>query len=226
MRTTDPRENGHRYWGFAAGPTRLVVERTRAATAMSRVMLGATGLGAGETVLDLGCGPGTYFPYLWTAVGESGQVVGVDNSPGMLVRARARVAEAGWVNVAAEAADATTADLGTARFDAAFALYSLSAMPDIGAAVQRVHEALRPGGRLFVADVRLVPGGRTAPLVRLMRGAYRRFAGATGQDVLPYLKAAFGAVTHVGRAGQPLGDGAAVEARHWPPLMMVMATKS
>ncbi len=66
----------------------------------------------------------------------------------------------------ARVADATDpslpADLGPSRFDAAFAMYSISAMPDIAAAVALAYEALRPGGRLFVADVRLVPGGRAA----------------------------------------------------------------
>jgi hypothetical protein len=101
------------------------------------------------------------------------------------------------------------------------AQYSFSAMPDIGAAVRRAHDALRPGGRLFVADVRLVPGGRTAPLVRLLRAAYRRLAGATGEDVLPHLVETFGSVTHVG------GDGTPVEnaVRPWPPLIMLVATK-
>jgi ubiquinone/menaquinone biosynthesis C-methylase UbiE len=221
MKATDPRENGHRYWDLAAIPQRLVAERTPAATAMARVMARATGLAAGETVLDLGCGPGAYFRFLRAAVGESGLVVGVDNSAGMLAKARARIAREGWDNVIVEAADATTAELGVERYDVVIAQYSFSAMPDIGAAVRQAHDALRPGGRLFVADVRLVPGGRTAPLVRLLRAIYRRLAGATGEDVLPYLVETFGSVTHVGRDGTPVENA----VRPWPPLIMLVATK-
>jgi hypothetical protein len=84
-----------------------------------------------------------------------------------------------------------------------------------------VHAALRPGGRLFVADVRLVPGGRAAPLIRLLRGTYRRLAGATGEDVLPHLLDTFGSVTHLGSDGLPTDRG----VRPWPPLIMLVTTK-
>lgn len=53
----------------------------------------------GETVLDLGCGPGQNVDRLQEAVGPAGQVVGLDDSPGMVERARARVSDNGWSNV-------------------------------------------------------------------------------------------------------------------------------
>jgi len=56
-------------------------------------------LKAGDRVLDIGCGPGGSFPYLVHAVGESGQVVGVEISPEIIVNARRRIAKNGWRNV-------------------------------------------------------------------------------------------------------------------------------
>ena len=53
----------------------------------------------GDRVLDVGCGPGGSFPYLVHAVGQSGQVVGVEISPEISVNARRRIAKNAWRNV-------------------------------------------------------------------------------------------------------------------------------
>lgn len=209
-----------RYWDRVAGAV-SVTGRLPVARQMHRFMLDTTGIGRGDAVLDLGCGPGTYLAPLREAVGPGGHVVGLDASPAMLRRAERHVAREGWDNVDLVSADAATADLGTERFDAAFALYSLSAMADFPAAIRRVHAALRPGGRLFVADVRLVPGGRAAAVIRVLRAAYRRIAGATGRDVAPAIREVFDTVD--------LPDGRAfdeVTLPHWPPLLMLVATKT
>lgn len=56
-------------------------------------------LSPGDTVVDMGTGTGANLPLLREAVGPDGSVVGVDISPKMLDRARARVDDAGWGNV-------------------------------------------------------------------------------------------------------------------------------
>jgi ubiquinone/menaquinone biosynthesis C-methylase UbiE len=43
---------------------------------------------AGDRVLDVGCGPGGSFPYLVHAVGQSGQVIGVEISPEISINAK------------------------------------------------------------------------------------------------------------------------------------------
>src|SRR6266704_35622 len=53
----------------------------------------------GDRVLDVGCGPGGSFPYLVHAVGQSGQVVGVEISPEISINARRRIEKNGWRNV-------------------------------------------------------------------------------------------------------------------------------
>src|SRR6266446_2483282 len=53
----------------------------------------------GDRVLDVGCGPGGSFPYLVRAVGQSGQVVGVEISPQIIINAKRRIAKNGWRNV-------------------------------------------------------------------------------------------------------------------------------
>src|SRR5713101_4846420 len=66
-------------------------------------------LKVGDRVLDLGCGPGGSFPYLVRAVGQSGQVVGVEISPEISINARRRIEKNGWRNV--QVIEATAQDV-------------------------------------------------------------------------------------------------------------------
>ena len=61
--------------------------------------VGLLDLKEGDRVLDVGCGPGGSFPYLFHAVGQSGQVVGVEISPEISINARRRIERNGWRNV-------------------------------------------------------------------------------------------------------------------------------
>ena len=56
-------------------------------------------LKTGDRVLEVGCGTGRNLSRLVEAVGNSGQVYGVDLSEGMLARAKALTARHKWQNV-------------------------------------------------------------------------------------------------------------------------------
>lgn len=150
----------------------------------------------GQAILDIGCGTGATVAALRQKVGETGRVVGVDNSPGMLARARKRLAGNEWTNVELRQADASATPHGDALFDSAVALTSFSAMPDPRAAIEHAHRALRPGGRLFVFDMRLVVEGHLGRriMTRFLRLGYRVTAGFTGVDVLSVLRNTFATV--------------------------------
>ncbi|MGI8680778.1 MAG: class I SAM-dependent methyltransferase [Mycobacteriales bacterium] len=152
----------------------------------------------GQSVLDIGCGPGAVLQ-LREAVGAQGRVVGVDYSPRMLAKARTQVDAHGWTDVELREADASTDNLGRSEFDAAIALSSLSAMPDIRAAIEHARDALRPDGRLFVFDLRLIHSGRVwqRAMTKLLRLAYRALAGFTGDDVPAELQHTFATVVTV-----------------------------
>lgn len=209
------------FWDTVSG-TATLVERLPSMSTMHRLMLTAADIGPGHSVLDLGCGAGSYFTPVRTAIGDSGHLTGLDFAAKMVARARRRVAEASWANVEVIQEDATSADLGEDRYDAIFAMYSFTAMPDPAAAIRNAHRALRPGGRMFVADVRLVPSGRAAPLIRLFRGLYRVLAGATGDDIIPDIRATFGTVD----IWDPnRNEPTTAPLPPWPPLLMLVATK-
>lgn len=200
MPTRDSRHDrrarrGRRLWNLAAR-THYGRLDDRVGGRIREVALRDLGLRPGESVLDVGCGTGGAVVALREAVGPDGRVTGVDNSQAMLARAKRRVDERGFTNVRLRLADASRVPVGREEFDAAIALSSLSAMPDVPTAVRHVYDALRPGGRLFVFDVRLRPTGGHGhrALVRLLRLIYRAFAGFSGADVVAEIERVFGAV--------------------------------
>lgn len=107
----------------------------------------------GDSVLDIGCGTGLNLPYLVEAVGESGRVVALDYSEGMLAKARERVQERGWDNVLLVQGDAAVlADTG-GPFDAVMSTWALGIVDDLPGALERAIEVLEPGGRLAILDL-------------------------------------------------------------------------
>ena len=114
----------------------------------------------GSRVLDIGCGTGLNFPLLLAAVGQSGQVVGVDRSREMLEVARRKTLHLPPGNVALVEADAEQLDeiaVGldgrVAPFDAVLFTYSLSLMSNWEQAWRRAISLLRPGGRAAIIDI-------------------------------------------------------------------------
>jgi ubiquinone/menaquinone biosynthesis C-methylase UbiE len=155
----------------------------------------ALGLTDGESVLDVGCGAGAEFPLVRQAIGDTGRIFAADFSPKLVRRAQQRVDEAGWSNVEVRHLDATKDPLGDGEFDAALAMASLSTMPDVDVALDNIYQALKPGGRLFVADVN--PSG-------LFRVLYRKFAGAPGIDVAQRIKHWFDEVDLLDKNVEPV----------------------
>lgn len=171
------------FWDFAALTYYRALDRFSGS--LHRLVIEKLDLQPGEAVLDIGCGTGALLPALAEAVGPQGRVVAMDFSPRMVAIARKR---AKCPNVEVRRADACDTDHGAGQFDAAVALGAFSAMPDVPAAVANAADALKPGGRLFVFDVRLAGKTRTT---RFLRAAYRRIAGFTGADVVTELRKVF-----------------------------------
>ena len=205
MSTYDRRlRRGRRIWNLSASTYYGGAFEKKLRAPMDDMALKALQIAPGQRVLDIGCGTGASFGALRDAVGADGEVVGFDYSPKMLARAEQRIRERGWSNVTVRRADIARESLGHNEYDAAIAMFSISAMPDIGAAVRAACDALRPGGRLFVIDMWLVLTGSRfqRARTRLMRGIYRATAGYTGGDVIAELRGTFGEVSPVVPSGQ------------------------
>lgn len=107
----------------------------------------AAAVGAGEIVLDVGCGCGTTALDLARRVGSGGRVIGVDVSAPMVEVARQRTAEAGLANVEFVAADAATIVLEP-RFDLIYSRFGWMFFVEPVAAFAHLRSLASPGGRL------------------------------------------------------------------------------
>lgn len=97
---------------------------------------------------DLGCGTGRMAATVAPFVGE---VIAVDGSREMLEAARARLADRTDVDVREGRLEELPVADG--ELDAAIVYLVLHYLPDPAAALAEAHRALRPGGRLLVADM-------------------------------------------------------------------------
>lgn len=110
-------------------------------------------LSPGERVLELGCGTGVFLPALASAVGPSGEVIGLDHNPGFLEESRERVDAAGYAAVVTLVeADAMQLPFPSASFDAVHVERVLMHLEDPDAALREVCRVLKPGGRFVAAE--------------------------------------------------------------------------
>lgn len=110
---------------------------------------------ASSLVLDVGCGTGSLAVLL---AGEGHDVTGLDLSPRMIERARAKAATAG-VEVAFRIGDAATPPSDGGPYDVVLCRHVLWALPDADGALQRWSALLAPAGRLLLVEGRWASGG-------------------------------------------------------------------
>jgi SAM-dependent methyltransferase len=109
------------------------------------------GLRAGWRLLDVGCGLGEAALALAPALGEQGQLVGVDRSEEMLRVARSKAAGT-LCSVRFTVGDACALDEPDEGFDAVRCERTLQWISDPAAAVAEMRRVLAPGGRLSLID--------------------------------------------------------------------------
>ena len=107
----------------------------------------------GERVIDIGSGGGLDALVAARAVAPGGQVVGVDMTPAMLERARRNAAAAGIDNVEFHQGFAEELPVPDGWADVVISNGVLNLVPDKVAAYEEIMRALRPGGRIQIADV-------------------------------------------------------------------------
>ena len=177
------------------------------------------GFGPGQSIVDLGCGPGLTTFDLARLVGERGRVLGVDVSATAAAAARDARRRQGLPNVRIVTAAADDVDLSFEQPDGIFARWLFCYLSDPAAVLRQVAGRLRSGGVLAVMDYWHYLAIRTEPRSPLFdnvfRAVYQSFGDAGGSlDVagaLPRHCAAAGlSVRHVepvsaiGRPGSPI----------------------
>ena len=133
--------------GYDASCTRTMSLREEAVALLN--------LQRGDVVVDVASGTGTSFPLLMKAIGPAGHLIAIEHSPDMMARARRRVEEAGWRNVTLIEGKVGRVRLPVAA-DALF-LHFTHDVVQSPASLDALFSGAKPGARVVVAGVRLLP---------------------------------------------------------------------
>jgi arsenite methyltransferase len=106
--------------------------------------------GSGDAVLDLGSGSGTDS---FAAALRAGRIVGIDMTDAQLEKARTLAAEGGFNNVEFRVGYIEEAPVDDGVFDCVISNGVINLSPDKPAVFATAARALRPGGRLALADI-------------------------------------------------------------------------
>jgi SAM-dependent methyltransferase len=105
----------------------------------------------GDTVLELGAGPGDTGFTAAALLGERGRLISTDFSPAMVEVARRRGAELGHLHVDYRVMDAERIELGNDSVDGVLCRFGYMLMANPAGALGETRRVLRPGGRLALA---------------------------------------------------------------------------
>ena len=142
------------------------------------------GLERGGLYLDLGCSAGLYTRNVARALGDAGEVVGIDISPSMLREAARRGRNAG-VAPSFVRADAASLPFADASLSGAVCGGTLNELGDPAMALRETHRVLEPGARLAIMGIlrAQTPNGRRLQRF-LSTGGIRFFAPEELQGML------------------------------------------
>jgi SAM-dependent methyltransferase len=115
--------------------------------------IGHLALQPGETVVDLGSGPGLDAFLAAKQVGATGRVIGVDMTQEMLERARASAAKAGIGNVDFREGRLERLPVESGTVDAITSNCVINLVPDKAAVFGEIARVLKTGGRVVVSDI-------------------------------------------------------------------------
>ncbi|MCT7967261.1 methyltransferase domain-containing protein [Laspinema sp. D1] len=107
----------------------------------------------GQHILDIATGTGLVAIEAAQIVGNSGSVVGVDLSEGMLRRSQSKITAAGLTNIELKQEDIETIDFPYNHFDRIFCCCGIPYIPNIPTNLRQWHNFLKPGGIIALTGI-------------------------------------------------------------------------
>jgi len=109
------------------------------------------GFTAGQTLLDLGCGPGFCTKELAFVVGNSGKVIGIDRSKHFIEFLKQINAQYG-LEIDAIQADFNNMVLEPNSLDGMYCRWAMAWIPNVKEVLNNVKKALKPGGKMVLHE--------------------------------------------------------------------------
>lgn len=110
------------------------------------------GFRPGQTIADVGCGPGFATLDLARLIGPSGRVIAIDESQRFVSHLQAQQKAQAVANVEARVGDVCKLDLSARSVDGAYIRWVLCWVSDPEAVIAGLARAIRPGGVIAVQD--------------------------------------------------------------------------
>ncbi len=124
---------------------------------IGRRLVEFSGIGTGASVLDVGCGRGAVLFPVAEAVGESGEVIGIDLSEEMVKYAAKDARDRGLGQVTTAVMNGQEPDYPAGRFDAVIGGFSIFIWTHGAAELKPYRTLLRPGGRFAASAPSFFP---------------------------------------------------------------------
>lgn len=109
------------------------------------------GFTAGDTLLDLGCGPGFCTKEMAFLAGETGRIIGIDRSEGFIAHLT-EIARLQQLPIQAIAADFNQMQLEPHSLDGMYCRWALAWLANPEEILQKVYTALKPGGKMVIHE--------------------------------------------------------------------------
>jgi len=135
------------------------------------------GIAPGDTVLDLGAGPGGDCLIAARKAGPQGKVIGIDMTPEMIEQAERNAELAGISNVEFRLAEIEKLPVDDDSVDVVISNCVVNLAPDKAAVFAEAYRVLKPGGRLVISDI-VLAGELPAAVQNSVRALVSCISGA------------------------------------------------